>query len=109
MRRELGSWAMLEFGVEVTTGELVALERALRGLDTDAARSALMKAHRTPVVLLVKEREAVLAALGLVLADPTAADSGRDGLARLAAKLEHEQETAVDEPPPPRRTRSTKK
>jgi hypothetical protein len=31
-----------------------------------------------------------------------------DGLARLAAKLEHEQETAVAEPSPARRTRSTK-
>ena len=31
-RRERGSSAMLEFGVEVTTDELVALERALRGL-----------------------------------------------------------------------------
>jgi len=37
----MGSWAMLDFRVEVTTGELVALERALRGLDTDAARSRL--------------------------------------------------------------------
>ena len=100
---------MLEFGVEVTTGELVALERALRGLDTDAARSALTKAHRTPVVLMAKEREAVLTALGVVLGDPGAADSGWDGLARLAAKLEHDQDTAVDEPPPPRRTRSVKK
>ena len=109
MRREPGSWAMLEFGVEVTTAELVALERALRGLDTDAARSALTKAHRTPVVLMVKEREAVLAALQVVLGDPPAAGSGRDGLARLASKLEHEQDTGVDEPPPPRRTRSTKK
>jgi hypothetical protein len=109
VRRELGSSAMLEFGVEVTTGELVALERALRGLDTDAARSALTKAHRTPVVLLVKEREAVVMALGVVLGDSAAADGGSEGLARLAAKLEHEQETSVDEPPPPRRTRSTKK
>ena len=100
---------MLEFGVEVTTGELVALERALRGLDTDAARSALTKAHRTPVVLMVKERDAVLAALRVVLGDPSTADGGRDGLARLASKLEHEQETAVDEQPPPRRTRPTKK
>ena len=99
---------MREFGVEVTTGELVALERALRGLDTDAARSALTKAHRTPVVLMVKEREVVLQALRVVLGDPIAAESGWDGLARLAAKLEHEQETVVDEPPPPR-TRSTKK
>ena len=100
---------MLEFGVEVTTGELVALERALRGLDTEAARSALTKAHRTPVVLMVREREAVLAALRVILGDPPTTDGGRDGLARLAAKLEHEQETAVDEPAPPRRTRSTKK
>ena len=99
---------MLEFGVEVTTGELVALERALRGLDTDAARDALAKAHRTPVVLAVKEREAVLAALRVVLGDPPSADRGWDGLARLAAKLEHERETAVDEPAPPRRTRPTK-
>jgi hypothetical protein len=100
---------MLEFGVEVTTGELVALERALRGLDTDAARSALTKAHRTPVVLMVKERDAVLEALRVVLEDSPAADGGRDGLARLASKLEHEQETAVDEPAPARRTRPTKK
>lgn len=99
---------MLEFGVEVTTGELVALERALRGLDTDAARSALTKAHRVPVVLMVSEREAVLSALRVVLGDSPAADSGWDGLARLVSKLEHERETEVDEPPPPRRTRSTR-
>ena len=108
MRRELGAWTMREFGVEVTTGELVALERALRRLDTDAARSALTRAHRTPVVLTVKEREAVLAALRVVLGDPPAADGSRDGLDRLVTRLEHEQETAVDEPPP-RRTGSTKK
>lgn len=100
---------MLEFGVEVTTAELIALERALRGLDTDDARSAATKAHRTPVVLTVKEREAVLSALRLVRGDPTGDDDGWDGLARLAAKLEHEQETAVDEPAPARRARSTKR
>jgi hypothetical protein len=100
---------MLEFGVEVTTGELVALERALRALDTDAARSALTKAHRTPVVLMVKEREAVLAALRVVLEDPPAADGGWDGLARLASELEHERETEAEEPQPPRRTRPTKR
>ena len=99
---------MLEFGVEVTTAELVALERALRGLDTDAARSALTKAHRTPVALVAAEREAVLSALRVVLEGSTAVDGGSDGLARLASKLEHEQETAVDEPPAPRtRTRKT--
>ena len=100
---------MLEFGVPVTTGELVALERALRALDTDAARSALTKAHRTPVALASAERDAVLSALGAVLAGPATDDSGWDGLARLVTKLEHERDTAVDEPPPPRRTRSTKK
>lgn len=99
---------MLEFGVEVTTAELIALERALRGLDTDDARAAATKAHRSPVVLTVKEREAVLSALRLVLGDPAAADNHWDGLARLAARLEQEQETAVDEAPPARRTRSTK-
>jgi len=99
---------MLEFGVEVSTAELIALERALRGLDTDEARTAATKAHRTPVVLTVKEREAVLSALRLVLGDPTAADSSWDGLARLAARLEQEQETAIDEAPPARRVRSTK-
>ena len=99
---------MLEFGVEVTTAELVALERALRGLGTDDARAAATKGHRSPVVLTVKEREAVLSALRLVLGDPTAADNRWDGLARLAARLEQEQETAVDEAPPARRTRSTK-
>lgn len=99
---------MLEFGVEVSTAELIALERALRGLDTDEARTAATKAHRTPVVLTVKEREAVLSALRLVLGDPTAADDGWDGLTRLAARLEQEQETAVEEAPPARRTRSTK-
>lgn len=97
---------MLEFGVEVSTAELIALERALRGLDTEDARAAATKAHRSPVVLTVKERDAVLSALRLVLGDPAAADNGWDGLARLAAKLEHEQETAVDEPPPARRTRT---
>jgi len=101
---------MLEFGVEVTTGELVALERALRALDTDAARAALAKAHRTPVVLLPKEREAVLAALRVVLDDAAkATDSDQVGLIRLAAKLEQEHEAEVNEPPPQRRTRSTKK
>lgn len=99
---------MLEFGVEVTTAELIALERALRGLDTDDARAAATKAHRSPVVLTVKEREAVLSALRLVLGDPAAAGNHWDGLARLAARLEQEQETAVDEAPPARRTRSTK-
>ena len=100
---------MLEFGVEVTTGELVELERAMRGLDTEAARSALTKAHRTPSVLAVEEREAVLSALRLVLGDPTAPESARNGLVRLAAKLEQERETAADEPTPTRRTRSTRK
>jgi hypothetical protein len=92
---------MLEFGVEVTTGELVAVERALRGLDTDAARSAMAKAHRAAAALTVVERDAVLSALRIVLEDPAAVGSGRDGLARLAAKLEHEHEheAAADEPP----------
>lgn len=99
---------MLEFGVEVTTAELIALERALRGLDTDDARAAVTKAHRSPAVLTANEREAVLSALQALLGDPGAADNKWEGLARLAAKLEHEQETAVAEPPPARRTRSTK-
>lgn len=99
---------MLEFGIEVTTAELVAVERALRGLDTDAARSAMAKAHRTPVALTVVEREAVLSALRIVLDGPPAAGGGWDGLARLAAQLEHEQESAVDEPPPATRTRTRK-
>lgn len=98
---------MLEFGVEVTTAELIALERALRGLDTDDARAAVAKAHRSPAVLTANERDAVLSALRAIVGDPAAADKW-DGLARLAAKLEHEQETAVAEPPPARRTRSTK-
>ena len=99
---------MLEFGVEVTTGELIALERALRGLDTDDARAAVTKAHRSPALLTANEREAVLSALQALLGDPAAADNDWDGLARLAVKLEHEKETAVAEPPPARRTRSTK-
>ena len=99
---------MLEFGVEVTTAELIALERALRGLDTDDARAAVAKAHRSPTVLTANEREAVLSALQALLGDPGAADKGLDGLARLAAKLEHEQETAAAEPTPARRTRSAK-
>ena len=99
---------MLEFGVEVTTAELIALERALRGLDTDDARAAVTKAHRSPAVLTANEREAVLSALRALLGDPGATDNKWEGLARLAAKLEHEQETAVAEPPPARRTRSTK-
>jgi hypothetical protein len=100
---------MLEFGVEVSTAELIALERALRGLDTDDARAAVTKAHRSPAVLTANEREAVLSALQALLGDPGAADDKWDGLARLATKLEHEQETAVAEAPPPtRRTRSTK-
>jgi hypothetical protein len=105
----VGASAMLEFGVEVSTGELVALDRALRGLDTDAGRSALAKAHRTPVVLTADERDAVLSALRVVLeAAPTEADASK-GLARLVTKLEHEQATAVDEPPPPARPRSSRK
>jgi hypothetical protein len=100
---------MLEFGVEVTTAELIALERALRGLETDDARAAATKAHRTPVVLTLEERAAVLSALRLVLGEGTEAGKGNEGLARLAAKLEHEQETAAAESPPARRTRSTKK
>ena len=99
---------MLEFGVEVTTAELIALERALRGLDTDDARAAVTKAHRSPTALTANERDAVLSALEALLADSGAADKGWDGLTRLAAKLEHEQETAVAEAPPARRTRSTK-
>jgi Arc/MetJ family transcription regulator len=99
---------MLEFGVEVTTGELVALERALRRLDTDDARAAVTKAHRPPALLTANERETVLLALRALLGDPGAADNEWDGLARLATKLEHEQETAVAESPPKRRARSTK-
>ncbi|HXV56606.1 MAG TPA: hypothetical protein VD704_01940 [Gaiellaceae bacterium] len=105
----MGASAMLEFGVEVSTGELVALDRALRGLDTDAGRSALAKAHRTPVVLTPDERDAVVSALRVVLgAEPTATDASK-GLARLLTKLEHEQATAVEEPPPPTRPRSSRK
>jgi hypothetical protein len=101
---------MLEFGVEVETGELVALERALRGLGTDAAKSALAKAHRVPVVLVPDEREAVLSALRIVLEEaPGAPDDPRKGLAKLNAKLQHEQETDVDPPPPQPRRRSAKK
>lgn len=99
---------MLEFGVEVTTAELIALERALRGLDTDDARAAVTKAHRSPTVLTANERDAVLSALRALLGDPGAADNNWDGLTRLATKLEHEQETAAAESPPARRTRSTK-
>ena len=99
---------MLEFGVEVTTGELIALERALRGLDTDDARAAVTKAHRSPALLTANEREAVLSALQTLLGDPGGADNDWGGLVRLAAKLQHDQETAVAEPPPARRTRSTK-
>ena len=99
---------MLEFGVEVSTDELIALERALRGLDTDDARAAVTKAHRSPALLTANEREAVLSALQALLGDPAAAGNDWDGLARLAAKLEHEKETAVAEPPPARRARSTK-
>jgi hypothetical protein len=101
---------MLEFGVEVSTGELVALERALRGIGTDAARSALAKAHRAPVVLVPQEREAVLSALRIVLDEtPRTADDDWKGLARLNAQLVHEQETEVDAPPTQRRPRSTRK
>ena len=101
---------MLEFGVEVSTDELVALERALRGLDTDAARSALAKAHRDPVLLTRNEREAVLSAHRVVLEGaPGAASDSWEGLARLAAKLEREQETEVEEPPPQRKPRSARK
>ena len=101
---------MLEFGVEVSTDELVALERALRGLDTDAARSALAKAHRDPVLLTRKEREAVLSAHRVVLEGvPGAADDTWAGLARLAAKLAREQEADVEEPPAHRKPRSTRK
>ena len=101
---------MREFGVEVTTGELVAVERALRALGTDAARSALAKAHLVPVVLVPGERDAVLAALRIVLEEaPRGEDDDWKGLARLNAKLQHEQETEPDAPPAPKRTRSTRK
>ena len=101
---------MLEFGVEVSTGELVALERALRELDTDAARSAVAKAHRNPAPLLPKEREAVLAALRIVLDDqPRATQNTWVGLARLTVKLEHEQAAEAGEPPPQERPRPTRK
>ena len=100
---------MLEFGVEVTTAELIALERALRGLDTDDARAAVAKAHRSPTVLTANEREAVLSALRVVLEEPrTAADGSWIGLAQLATKLETEQETEVVEPPPQPRPRATR-
>lgn len=100
---------MREFGVEVSTGELVALERALRSLDTDAARSAIARAHHAPVVLTPNEREAVLSALRVVLEEPrTAADGSWKGLAQLATKLETEQETEVVEPPPQARPRATR-
>lgn len=101
---------MLEFGVEVSTDELVALERALRGLGSDAARSALAKAHRTPVVLAPKEREAVLSALRIILEEtPTRPAHGWKGLARLVIRLEREQEAEPDEPPQRERPRPTKR
>jgi hypothetical protein len=101
---------MLEFGVEVSTGELVALERALRELGADAARSAVAKAHRVPVALIPAERKAVLSALRIVLEEaPGAADADQKGLAKLNARLQHEQESEVDAPPPPTRPRSTRK
>jgi len=99
---------MLEFGVEVSTGELVALERALRTLGTDAARSAVAKAHRVPVVLVPAEREAVLSALRSVLEASGVADAHRAGLAKLNDRLQHEQESELEASPPPRRPRSTK-
>jgi hypothetical protein len=105
---------MREFGVEVSTDELVALERALRGLGTDEARSAVAKAHRDPGLLVPKEREAVLAAARIALdaASGATKDSWK-GLARLAVELESElepeQQTEVDAPPTQRRSRSTGK
>jgi hypothetical protein len=101
---------MLEFGVEVSTAELIVLERALRRLDTDAARSALAKAHRAPAALVPQEREAVLSALQVALdKTPGAADEAWKGLARLKAKLMHEQEIEIDAPTPQTRPRSTRK
>lgn len=96
--------------MEVSTGELVALERALRELGTDAARSAVAKAHRVPVVLVPAEREAVLSALRVVLEEaPGGVDARQQGLAKLNAKLQLEHESEVDAPSPPQRPRSTKK
>ena len=67
----------------------------------------MAKAHRLPVVLTFNERDAVLSALRIVLEDaPTDADRG---LAQLVSALEKAQVAEVDEPAPPRRTRSTKK
>jgi hypothetical protein len=100
---------MLEFGVEVSTDELVALERALRGLDTPAARAAIAKAHHAAAALTADEREAVLSALRTVLGDaPGSAAETRRGLPLLVPKLELEQETEDAEPPPkPARSKKT--
>ena len=101
---------MLEFGVEVTTNELVALERALRSLDTDAARAAIAKAHHHTVSPEPTEREAVLSALQLVLQQPpTTTQQPRQGLAHLATKLQRQQQTETTQPPPPARPRATRK
>jgi hypothetical protein len=93
---------MLEFGVEVSTGELVVLERALRDLDTADAWSALSKGHRAGVVLTLKEREAVLEALSVVMSQT----ENLPGLAQLSSKLEQEQAAGIEpeSPPPARRT-----
>ena len=101
---------MLEFGEEVSTEELIALDRALRDLGTDAAWSALAKAHHNQVGLAPTEREAVLTALRVVLEQPpNRPDHGWKGLAQLASKLEHEQANEPDEPPPKPRARSPRK
>lgn len=101
---------MREFGVEVSTAELVALERALRGLGTDEARSAVAKAHRDPALLVPKEREAVLAAVRIALeAASGATRDGWKGLARLEAELEREQETEAAAKQTQRRSPSTRK
>ena len=83
-----------EFGQDVSTAELIALETTLRALGTDEARAAAGKAHLLPSELTYDERSAVLEALRAL-----SATDGIDGrgpaLATLEAKLEEEQSTTV--------------
>lgn len=101
---------MREFGVEVTTAELVTLESALRGQNTAESRSAVAKGHLATPGLTFEERAAVLSAAQTALDEPPTepGSSWGLGLNTLVARLEREH--ATDTPTPaPRRAAAKKK